>query len=148
MDGSRHAIPLEQVRRLEAISASEVEFRNGTGLSNYRGTILHMVDPVALLTNRLNMAGPVGFETLAGEEKSIHVVVCREDEQPIGLMFAGVVDIVREHVKATGKPRLAGSECSAIVGGHLTDILDVPTVMQLADQHFNRLGAMMAGDAR
>lgn len=147
MDGTRHAIPLEQVRRLEAINAAEVEFRNGTGLSNYRGTILHLVDPVALLSQRLGARGATAAETLSEDGKSIHVVVCREDEQPIGLMFAGVVDIVREQVRATGKPRLAGSECSAIVGGHLTDILDLPTVMNLADQHFNRLGALISEGA-
>lgn len=139
-DGSRHAIPLEQVRRIEAIESSEVEYRNGFGLANYRGTILHLVDPVQLL-GKLGSGhfAPTKFSgNQDGEDapSSIHVVVCREDNQPVGLVFDGVVDIIRERIKATGKPRLAGSECSAIVAGHLTDILDIEKVLEVADDQF------------
>ena len=139
-DGSRHAIPLEQVRRIEAIQSSEVEYRNGFGLANYRGTILHLVDPVQLLSKlgsghfAPTILDP-GLDT-DNTSPSIHVVVCREEKQPVGLVFDGVVDIIRERIKATGKPRLAGSECSAIVGGHLTDILDIEKVLQVADEQF------------
>jgi two-component system chemotaxis sensor kinase CheA len=138
-DGSRHAIPLEQVRRIEAIQSSEVEYRNGFGLANYRGTILHLVDPVQLL-GKLG-SGHFAPTILKSPETdntptSIHVVVCREEKQPVGLVFNGVVDIIRERIKATGKPRLAGSECTAIVGGHLTDILDIEKVLEVADEQF------------
>ena len=148
MDGTNHAISLDQVRRLEAIAAGDVEFRNGTGLCNYRGTILHLVDPVTLLGSgavpgKISLSGNVTNDEIGNDLHTIHVVVCREDDEPVGLMFAGVVDIVREHVRATGKPRLAGSECSAIVAGKLTDILDVPAVLQLADRHLNLPVAMM-----
>ncbi|MFM7591753.1 MAG: chemotaxis protein CheW, partial [Isosphaeraceae bacterium] len=147
MDGTNHAISLDQVRRLEAIAARDVEFQNGTGLCNYRGTILHLVDPVALLgaglkPGAISMLGMAQSDGGPDGSHTIHVVVCREDDEPVGLMFAGVVDIVREHVRATGKPRLAGSECSAIVAGKLTDILDVPAVLELADRHLNSPVAM------
>lgn len=138
-DGSRHAIPLEQVRRIEAIQSSEVEYRNGFGLANYRGTILHLVDPVQLL-GKLGSGhfAPTILESPETDNTptSIHVVVCREEKQPVGLVFDGVVDIIRERIKATGKPRLAGSECTAIVGGHLTDILDIEKVLEVADEQF------------
>lgn len=140
LDGSRQAIALESVRRLEVMSTDSIDYQNGMGLANYRGKILHLVDPVDLFRVHRGSTFVSELEQLKhGPPRSIHVVVCNEDQQPIGFVFESVVDIVREQITARGKPRHRGSECSAVVSNQLTDILSVETVLRLAEEHFSGL---------
>lgn len=138
LDGSRQAIALDSVRRLEVMNSESIEFRNGTGLANYRGRILHLIDPVELFRPRKSREAENTFARLVSQSgRTLHVVVCNEDQQPIGLVFESVVDIVKEQISARGKPRHRGSDCSAVVANQLTDILSAPTVLKLAEEYFS-----------
>jgi chemotaxis signal transduction protein len=120
------------------MNTESIEFRNGTGLANYRGRILHLIDPVELFRPRKSRDLENSFARLVSQSgRTLHVVVCNEDQQPIGLVFESVVDIVKEQISARGKPRHRGSDCSAVVANQLTDILSAPTVLKLAEEYFS-----------
>lgn len=143
LNGSRQAIPLESVRRLEVMDRNDIEFQGGVGLVNYRSKILHVFDPVTLFQMKGKDQTTDGPEITAQlPQQSVHVVVF-SDEQPVGLIFGGVIDIIREVVTASGKPRHRGSESTVIVGGQLTDIIDPEKVTRLADNYFDESSFVM-----
>jgi two-component system chemotaxis sensor kinase CheA len=117
----RLAMPLAKVARLENVPARLVEFAAGQSVAQYRGSVL----PLVSVARRLE-----GAES--PETEGIQVVVYRGGETDIGLVVDEIVDIVEEGVSSplgTDRPGLLGS---AIVGGVVTDFLDLDWLAQEA----------------
>ncbi len=113
----RLAMPLAKVARLENIPAAQVEFAAGRSVVQYRNGVLPLVSVAQMLEG---VPSP--------ETEVLRAVVYRDGTTDIGLVVDEIVDIVEESVSspvATDRPGLLGS---AVVGGLVTDFLDLDAV--------------------
>ncbi len=109
----RLAIPLAQVARLEQIPAASVERAGGRAAVQYRQRILPLVEVAEMLGEA------------AGEAAVLHVAVCRCGASEVGLVVDEITDIVDEVIAdpyPADRPGLLGS---AVIGGRVTDFLDL-----------------------
>jgi two-component system chemotaxis sensor kinase CheA len=134
----RLAIPLSRVARLERIPIERLERAAGRSVVQYRGRILPLIMPAEM---------PGGG--LPPDAEQLQVVVCRNGEADFGLVVDEIVDIVREtvaHPGGTDRPGLLGS---AVVGGKVTDFLDLDALSQGifagSSKSLDRLDAVLSG---
>ena len=123
--GRRVAMPLRSVTRLETIPRESVELVGGREVVQYRGAIL----PLARLDRIL------GAGYLEGEGP-LQVVVHTGAGRSVGLVVESIVDIlddVAEEHSDVGDPGLLGS---AVLGEHVTELLDVRAAILAADPAF------------
>jgi len=115
----RLAVPLGRVARLEKIAASAVEHACGRPVAQYRNRILPLLElPQA--------------DTGGREEDVLSVVVFRSAAGEFGLIVDEITDIVNESVvDAVGSDRF-GLLGSAIIGGRVTDVVDVDSLAETA----------------
>jgi len=117
----RLAMPLGKVARLETIRAAQVEFAAGRSVVQYRDRVLPLVSVVQMLDG-----------APSPESDVLQAVVYRNGATDIGLVVDEIVDIVEDTVSspiATDRPGLLGS---AVVGGLVTDFLDLEAMAQWA----------------
>ena len=114
---ARLAMPLSMVARLEKIPRSEVERAAGREVLQYRGQML----PLISLADALG--GPAEVET-----EFLSVIVYRNAGSSIGLAVDAIVDIVEDEVRSARGADRAGLLASAVVGGHVTDFIDLEAV--------------------
>jgi two-component system, chemotaxis family, sensor kinase CheA len=133
----RLAMPLFQVARLERIPVDRLEHAAGRAVVQYRGRVLPLV----------SLAGMFGGEGLSGGE-FLQVVVYDNRGSELGLVVDEFQDIVEEEVRnrqACDHPALLGS---AVVGGKVTDFLDLEAVVRQASiaplESLARLDAALA----
>ncbi|MFN8191890.1 MAG: chemotaxis protein CheA [Nocardioidaceae bacterium] len=122
-DGRRVALPLSSVDRLEQFSSSVVERVGGYEVVQYRGEIL----PLARLDRALQSYGD------AGEDELIHVVVCRHRGLAIGFVVSEIHDIVDEEISVRTHLDTGGHQGSALVGEHVTELVDVERAVSAID---------------
>ena len=141
----RVAVPLSLVARLEEIALSKIEHAGGKRVVQYRGRIL----PLASLATILDP----GEADTAGLQDPAQVVVFNNGERSIGIMVDQILDIVEDQVTARQMAARKGLLGSAVIGKKVTDLLDLHTVIQAADdgwfsgrdaQHGNGATVMIA----
>jgi two-component system chemotaxis sensor kinase CheA len=119
----RLAVPLSTVARLEEFPRAKVERAGGRDVVQYRDTILPLVP----------MASVLEPDKPAGElHDPVQAVVFRDGDRMLGLVVDHVVDILDDQVtmrQPTPRPGLAGS---AVMGGKVTDFVDLHAVVQAA----------------
>lgn len=113
-DGTRCAMPMSVVARLEEFDTDIVETSGGQEVVQYRGAIM----PLVRLSNFLGHAA----DTSNGDR--MQVVVVRHDEQDVGVHVHRILDTVTDAVKVSGKQSTL-IEGATTVEGRVTDILDV-----------------------
>jgi two-component system, chemotaxis family, sensor kinase CheA len=121
----RLAVPLSLVARLEEISRSRIEQAGGRRVVQYRGEIL----PLIHLGSALDSGAPDSGE-LADPAQ---VVVFHNGERRIGLLVDQIVDIVEEQIAVRRPADRHGLLGSAVIGGRVTDLLDLHSVIQKMD---------------
>jgi len=108
----RKAVPLAMVTRLETVDMAKTERAGGKLVVQYRGRLM----PLLPLADSQEVAE-------AGEKP---VLVFVEGERSTGLLIDEIIDVVDEHyVVELGESR-PGIVGSAIIGGHATDLIDIP----------------------
>jgi two-component system, chemotaxis family, sensor kinase CheA len=112
----RLAIPLSQVARLEKIPAANVERAAGRAAIQYRQRILPLVNVSEILGG--SSPGPETFE----------IVVYRSGDSEVGLIVDEIVDIIDDEVRNPAPSDRPGLLGSAVIGGKVTDLLDVEAV--------------------
>ena len=108
------AVPLGEVARLEAFQVGAVERAAGVDVVQYRGRMLPLL--------RL---GDSGGST---ESSILNVIVYTIGGRDLGLVVDEVVDIVEEHVEITTTTCRSGLHGSAVIGGRVTDVVDVASL--------------------
>ncbi|MFP3906705.1 MAG: chemotaxis protein CheA [Acidimicrobiales bacterium] len=125
LDGEhRGAVALSTVARLEQIDRSAIEMSSRGPLVQYRGELLPLV----------SLSATAGFgrgpDLNAGAAGLMDVVVWSGSGAQVGLVVDHIVDIVEERIVPLSD---AGSSSSrsvvAVVGGHVTDVLDVASLL-------------------
>jgi two-component system chemotaxis sensor kinase CheA len=122
----RLSVPLALVARLEEFPKSKIEHAGGRRVVQYRGKILSLVSLTSILQ---------GGE--AGEiPDPVQVVVFGNGERSIGILVDQILDIVQETVEVRQPSRCKGMLGSAVIGGKVTDILDLQAIIEAADNRW------------
>jgi two-component system chemotaxis sensor kinase CheA len=132
-DNAHMAVPLDTLARLEEFPASQVE-RSGTRwVTQYRGEILPLVKLAYVLKERRKRLRHPEFaqETEAADAR-IQVLVCNHQGQRVGLVVERIVDIVDDTTEVRYPASRAGVLCSAVVQGKVTELIDIPAILQSA----------------
>lgn len=122
----RLAIPLAVVARLEEIRPQQVERAAEQEALQYRGQIL----PLFRLQELLPSYQGADDEQL----ELLQLVVCSDGERSVGLVVDRILDIVETKLEITRDSTRPGIHGSAVVQGHMTDLLDVPAVVRAANE--------------
>jgi len=123
-EGRRVAMPLASVARLEHARADEIELVGGREVVQYRGTIL----PLARLDRLLGARAQDSDEVL--------FVVYTRGRRSVGLVVEEIVDIVEDEVGRHSKIDDHGLLGSTVLGGQVTELLDVRSAVLAADRSF------------
>jgi two-component system, chemotaxis family, sensor kinase CheA len=120
----RGAVALSTVARLEQIDRSLIEHSSRGPLVQYRGDILPLV-PLAALAG---FGSSFAFDADGGEP--LDVVVWSGAGGQVGLVVERIVDIVEERiVPLVDAGTTASNSFVAVVGGHVTDVVDVASAL-------------------
>ncbi len=116
----RIAVPLSLVARLEEIPSHRIERAGGQHVLHYRGAIL----PLVILTSVLDP----GY-TRGSFAEMVQVIVFTDGVRRIGVIVDTILDIVDAAVTVRRGSSALGLLGSALIGGMITDLLDLHSVV-------------------
>lgn len=126
--GTKMAIPLSMVARLEEFSRSSIEYSGGNPVVRYRGQIL----PLVQVSEHLHPRNGVVEEL----PDSMQVVVYSEKGRSVGLVVGCIDDIVNEVIEVKRHAFGNGILGSVVIQDCVTDLLDVLALIRDADPSF------------
>ncbi len=138
-DGSRMAIPLNVVARLEEFQSTRIESVGGQYVIQYRGQIL----PLIFVSDVFGHSDSVADTAKIGAT-TMQVVVYTNKGVSIGLVVDKITDIVEEVVDVQGKATRHGATGTAVIRERVHELLDVETIITLAGLDFGSNGAAAA----
>ncbi len=130
--GSRMAIPLSMVARLEEFPPEMVEYSGAQEVVNYRGQILPLVR-VAKHIPALRDDGPPA-------NGPMQVIVYSENGRSVGLVVGEIRDVVQESITVKRHACSHGIFGSVLIQDQVTDLLDVKSLIRAADPSFYGAG--------
>ncbi|MFN6484898.1 MULTISPECIES: chemotaxis protein CheA [unclassified Nostoc] len=134
--GARMGIPLAIAFRLEEILASAVEKVANQNVFQSYGQILPLIDLYKIFDN-CDRFNDEPFATLA--ETLQIIIVSPYAELSVGLVVDRILDIVEEPLTIKGIPSRPGVLFCAVIQGQITEIIDVETVIRIANPHLLQL---------
>jgi two-component system chemotaxis sensor kinase CheA len=140
-DGSRMAMPLSLVDRLEEFPRLSIEKAGPSDMVQYRNEILPLIDISQVLPRRspIKKKRRVGSATRPGEMRkvkgvgAIQVVVYAGKGRRIGLVVDQILDIAEETLVSRSAPSRAGVLFTAVVQDRVTEFLDVEAIVQASN---------------
>lgn len=117
----RLVLPLALVARLEEIAAERVEYAGGAPVVRYREAILPLIS-LAKLLDPVAAASEMNAEIL-------QVIVFSESGQYVGMVVDEILDIVDDHVSVKRAGSVFGLLGSGVVGGKVTDFVDLAALL-------------------
>jgi len=123
--GSRLAIPLGEVARLEEFPAAAVETLAGRPVIQYRGRILPLLRLAEALPERRRAPREAAEDTTG----PLQVVVHSGPEGSVGLVVDQIVDVIEDTFTLQRPATRAGILGSAVVQGRVTELVDVAGLM-------------------
>jgi two-component system, chemotaxis family, sensor kinase CheA len=125
--GSRFALPLSAVERLEEIPSECIEQSAGREVVQYRGAILPLLRVARL------------FHEPEDDRKLLQVAVLRDSGLSAGLVVDCIEDIAEEvlelHTKPHSETRGDLLEGSIVIEQRVTDVLNVKSVLERGQMH-------------
>jgi len=140
----RLAIPLSLVARLEEFSSSSIEQAGGAQVVQYRNRILPLVRLRAILEPGAedNMqADPV--QVIVFNDTGVNGV-----ERSVGIIVDQIVDVVEEAVQVRQSSSRKGLLGSAVIGGRVTDFVDLSEIIQAASESWFQSACAGSGGKR
>ena len=124
----RLSVPLSLVARLEEFAKSKIEHAGGRRVVQYRGKILSLVSLTSILLGNADEAVEL--------PDPVQVVVFGNGERSIGMLVDQILDIVQETVAVRQPSQRSGMLGSAVIGGKVTDILDLQAIIEATDDRW------------
>jgi two-component system chemotaxis sensor kinase CheA len=119
----RMAIPLALAARLEEFPLSRIERAGESEVVQYRGQIMPLIRVSRFIA---------GDEEADKSAETLSVVVYCENGRSVGFVVSSINDIVNEVVNSQAHASGRGLAGSAVIQGHVTDLLDVPALIRAA----------------
>ena len=126
---SRLAVPLALVGRLEEFPRSEIEKAGDRDVVQYREQILALIS----LTRQLRLSSPAES---SADNDPVQVIVFSEGTRRVGLVVDEILDIVDEAVTIRSQHKQPGILGSAVVGGLVTDFIDLHCLIEELEQEW------------
>jgi two-component system, chemotaxis family, sensor kinase CheA len=126
--GSRMAVPLDLLARLENIPGSQVERSGNQWVTQYRGQILPLIRVTHALEERRHLEAGGNLLTLPTSEM-LQVLVLENEQQSFGLVVTEILDIVESTLEPQSPPTRAGVLHSSVIADRVTELLDVPALL-------------------
>jgi len=133
----RLAVPLALVTRLEEFPEARIERAAGKLVVQYRQQIL----PLTPLSSVLQQ----GQSLSENLPDPVPVIVFSEGDHMAGLVVDQILDIHEESIRIGKKGERRGLSGSAVIGGKVTDFLDLPAVLRAADETWSAEGSVQNG---
>lgn len=114
----RLCVPLALVARLEIFPLAQIERASGREVVQYRGQIL----PLVRLSQVLGVAA-------REDQDPMPVVVFSEGGRRIGMVVESIIDIVEDTVAIKTESKRRGVLGAAVIGGRVTDLVDLQAVI-------------------
>jgi two-component system chemotaxis sensor kinase CheA len=129
-DDGRMALPLALVDRLEEVAASSIELTGDSEVVQYRGDILPLLRLAHVLPER-RLLPRHELQTTPSASDVLQVVVVRHGDRRVGLIVDQILDIVQQPhgLEPAGRAGVAGS---VVISDRVTEVIDLPAVLQLA----------------
>ncbi len=118
----RLAVPLSLVSRLEEFPQDSIEKAGDSQVVQYRGHIL------PLIPLRDVLCAGEGIDPSAAPH--LQVVVFHDGERSVGIVVDQILDVVEEAIEIKEKSSRKGLLGSAVLGGRVTDILDLNSILR------------------
>jgi two-component system chemotaxis sensor kinase CheA len=118
--GTRAAIPLEMVHRLEEFPSKDIEHCAGRTVIQYNGEILPLI----------SVARNMGLPETTEDPSIVQAVIYQHEKHPVGLMIESVDQIIKDSVVLQTTGRRFGVLGSAVIGKKVTEFVDVPGMLQ------------------
>jgi len=131
--GSRFAVPLDMLARLENIPGEMVERSGKNWVTQYRGQILQLIR----ISHVLDGSGQIGEEAelTLPTKGMLQVLVLESEGKAFGLVVNQILDIVDSDLEPKSPPTRPGVLFSAVVADRVTEILDVPAVLSAGEMN-------------
>ncbi len=129
-EGTRFAVPMALVARLEEFDATTLEQVGDSYVIQYRGEVLPLTSTAHVFKGR-------GWEHIVREdaERTLHVVVLTRQGRSLGLVVDAILDILDVSVatkRASTRPGICGV---SIVEERVTEHLDVDVLFDITPDH-------------
>jgi two-component system chemotaxis sensor kinase CheA len=139
----RLAVPLSVVARLEEFRLEDIEQAHGTPVVQYRDRIL----PLVPLAEQLGLGSSLATDGEPG--RASQVIVFADADRQVGLIVDQILDIVEGTIRAATPSERPGIVGSGVVGGRVTDFLDLEHIFPSVDQQLlGRNGASQSAGRR
>jgi two-component system, chemotaxis family, sensor kinase CheA len=136
---SRMAIPLSSLARLEEFPVAQVEMSGSQWVTQYRGQILPLIRLNVVLEERRNklraLQAPPALDSCP-----IQVLVLNHDGRSFGLVVERILDIVEDRADVRSPATRAAVLYSVVIDDRVTELLDIPAILQSEDVAYTRLG--------
>ena len=130
--GSRMAVPLNLLARLENIPGEQVERSGNQWVTQYRGQILPLIRVSHALEERRQL--PAQENVLALPTNAmLQVLVLENEKQSFGLVVNEILDIVECALESQSAATRAGVLFSSVVAERVTELLDVSAVLSTGE---------------
>lgn len=137
-DESRMAVPLSRVARLEELRASQIENAGAQWVAQYRGQILPLINLETALDERRRQRRHLRTDVTDPSSSGLFlVVVCNHEGHQVGLVVEKILDIVEDLAEPKYPASRTGVQCSAVISGKVTELLDIPAVLRVAKVRFS-----------
>ncbi|MFZ3339948.1 MAG: chemotaxis protein CheW [Terriglobales bacterium] len=143
--GSRLAVPLNMLARLENIPGENVERSGNQWVTQYRGQILPLIRISHALKERRNM-NRTDDVLMLPTSSTLQVLVLENEGHAFGLVVNEILDIVEGGAGPQSPPTRVGVLYSSVISDRVTELLDVPAILS-AGEAFEPFGAEAASAA-
>ena len=136
--GSRMAVPLNLLARLENIPGTQVERSGNQWVTQYRGQILPLIRVSHALEERRHR--PPTDDVLSLPTTAMLQVLVLENEsqsehQSFGLVVNQILDIVESTLQPQSPATRAGVLHSSVIAERVTELLDVPALLRAGEAY-------------
>ncbi|MFZ3264897.1 MAG: chemotaxis protein CheW [Terriglobales bacterium] len=144
--GSRMAVPLSMLARLENIPGADVERSGNQWVTQYRGQILPLIRISHALEERRNLNRSDDVLTLP-TRANLQVLVLENQGHSFGLVVNEILDIVESGSGPQSASTRKGVLYSSVISERVTELLDVPAILT-AGESFEPPESNVASAAR
>jgi len=131
--GTRMAVPLDLLARLENIPGPQVERSGNQWVTQYRGQILPLIRISHALEERryLSPEDVLILPTTA----MLQVLVLEHEHRSFGLVVNEILDIVESSLEPQSPATRAGVLHSSVIADRVTELLDVPALLRAGEAY-------------
>jgi two-component system chemotaxis sensor kinase CheA len=141
--GSRMAIPLNSLARLEEFPVDQIEMSGSQWVTQYRGQILPLVRlNVALEERRAKLRAMQAPP--AADSGPIQVLVLNHDGRTFGLVVEQILDIVEDRADVKMAATRPSVLYSVVIGERVTELLDIPAILRSSELNNLHIAARAA----